>query len=123
MAAILILFEPGRFVVQPVAGEWYTPWIQMKENASGPSTSAKPRVNRLYAAIWRWHFYAAFLVVPFLVIQGITGSVYLFKPQLDPLGDPRQVGEHDQRLVERVGLGVRTGECRLAQVFEATKQD
>ncbi|MEL6815169.1 MAG: PepSY domain-containing protein [Cyanobacteria bacterium J06598_3] len=39
--------------------------------------------NRFYRTIWRWHFYAGLFVVPFMLILGMTGIVYLFKPQLD----------------------------------------
>ncbi len=37
----------------------------------------------LYQTIWRWHFYAGLLVLPFLVMMAITGGLYLFKPELD----------------------------------------
>ncbi|MDO9370502.1 MAG: PepSY domain-containing protein [Sphingopyxis sp.] len=42
-------------------------------------------INRipLYRTIWRWHFYAALLVIPFVLILSATGAAYLFKPQLD----------------------------------------
>ncbi|MBD0337424.1 MAG: PepSY domain-containing protein [Cyanobacteria bacterium Co-bin13] len=39
--------------------------------------------NRLYQAIWRWHFYAGLWVIPFMLILAVTGIIYLFKPQLD----------------------------------------
>ena len=39
--------------------------------------------NALYRTIWRWHFYAALYVVPFVVILSLTGAIYLFKPQID----------------------------------------
>ncbi len=39
--------------------------------------------NSLYRLIWRWHFYAAVFVIPFIMILSITGSIYLFKPQID----------------------------------------
>jgi uncharacterized iron-regulated membrane protein len=39
--------------------------------------------NRLYRAFWRWHFYAGLLVIPLMLVLAITGSIYLFKPQLD----------------------------------------
>jgi uncharacterized iron-regulated membrane protein len=39
--------------------------------------------NRFYRTVWRWHFYAGLFVVPFLLMLSITGSIYLFKPQLD----------------------------------------
>src|SRR5580704_2212497 len=39
----------------------------------------------LYRAVWRWHFIAGLLVLPFLVMMAITGGAYLFKPELDHL--------------------------------------
>ncbi len=38
----------------------------------------------LYRAIWRWHFYAGLLTLPFLVSLAVTGGIYLFE---DELGD------------------------------------
>jgi uncharacterized iron-regulated membrane protein len=37
----------------------------------------------LYRTIWRWHFYAGLFVLPFILILSVTGSIYLFKPQID----------------------------------------
>ena len=37
----------------------------------------------LYRVVWRWHFYAGLLVVPFILFLSVTGAIYLFKPQLD----------------------------------------
>src|SRR6188768_3638722 len=39
--------------------------------------------GRLYRTIWRWHFYAGLFVVPMVLVLALTGSIYLFKPQLD----------------------------------------
>lgn len=41
-----------------------------------------------YNLAWRWHFYAGLLVAPVLILLAITGIIYLFKPQLDPLMYP-----------------------------------
>lgn len=41
--------------------------------------------NRFYRTVWRWHFYAGFFVIPFMLVLAITGIIYLFKPQLDAL--------------------------------------
>jgi uncharacterized iron-regulated membrane protein len=41
--------------------------------------------NRFYRTVWRWHFYAGLFVIPVMLILAITGSIYLFKPQLDTL--------------------------------------
>ncbi len=37
--------------------------------------------NPLYRLFWRWHFFAALLVIPFVLWQGITGSLYLWSGQ------------------------------------------
>lgn len=39
--------------------------------------------KRFYNFIWRWHLYAGLIVSPFMIILAISGSIYLFKPQLD----------------------------------------
>jgi len=33
---------------------------------------------RLYRSVWRWHFYAGLVVVPFLIISALTGIVMLY---------------------------------------------
>ncbi len=50
-----------------------------------PSSDDKalPGKQQLYRAVWRWHFYAGLLFAPFILILAVTGSVYLFKPQLE----------------------------------------
>lgn len=37
----------------------------------------------LYRTVWRWHFYAGLFVVPMVLILALTGTAYLFKPQVD----------------------------------------
>jgi uncharacterized iron-regulated membrane protein len=39
----------------------------------------------IYQVVWRWHFIAGLLVLPFLVMMAITGGAYLFRPELDHL--------------------------------------
>lgn len=41
-----------------------------------------------FRAVWRWHFFASFLVVPVLLTLAVTGLVYLFRFQLEPLMHP-----------------------------------
>lgn len=45
---------------------------------------SQPKVS-FYNLAWRWHFYAGLFVAPFMVMLALTGTLYLFKPQLDPL--------------------------------------
>ncbi|MEE4454085.1 PepSY domain-containing protein [Novosphingobium resinovorum] len=42
-----------------------------------------PRTERWYRAVWRWHFYAGLLCVPFVLWLSVTGGLYLFKPQIE----------------------------------------
>jgi uncharacterized iron-regulated membrane protein len=39
--------------------------------------------------VWRWHFFAGLMVIPFAVILAVTGSIYLFKPQFDAAVEAR----------------------------------
>ena len=36
-----------------------------------------------YRAVWRWHFYAGLFCIPFVLWLATTGSIYLFKPQIE----------------------------------------
>lgn len=38
---------------------------------------------RLYRTLWRWHFYAGLCCIPFILLLAVTGTLYLFKPQID----------------------------------------
>ncbi|MDH4558834.1 PepSY domain-containing protein [Pseudomonas sp. BN417] len=53
-----------------------------------------------YNLAWRWHFYAGLFVIPFMIMLAVTGSIYLFKPQLDnlPYSDLMQVRPSTQAL-------------------------
>jgi uncharacterized iron-regulated membrane protein len=42
-----------------------------------------------YRTLWRWHFYAGLFVMPFLIVLAITGTLYCFQPQIEPLLYPR----------------------------------
>lgn len=50
---------------------------------SSPALIKARRTIFDYRAIWRWHFYAGLFCAPFVVILAITGSIYLFKPQVE----------------------------------------
>jgi len=39
----------------------------------------------LYRAVWRWHFYAGLLVLPFMITLAITGALYLFRDEIDAI--------------------------------------
>ncbi|HTO33885.1 MAG TPA: PepSY domain-containing protein [Pararhizobium sp.] len=50
-----------------------------RANADVPVRSS----SDLYRAVWRWHFYAGLLVLPFLISLALTGALYLFRDEID----------------------------------------
>lgn len=58
---------------------------------STSSSSDSTRPGRGYRTLWRWHFYAGLFVMPFLVILAITGTIYCFQPQIEPLLYPHRL--------------------------------
>lgn len=58
----------------------------MKYHEGGLTTESirqSPHHLSMYKTAWRWHFYIGVLLMPFLLILSITGSIYLFKPQIE----------------------------------------
>ena len=54
--------------------------------ALGPHRGTVPAesgAGKLYRAVWRWHFYAGLLVLPFLAWLAVTGGLYVFKAEID----------------------------------------
>ncbi|MDQ8028693.1 MAG: PepSY domain-containing protein, partial [Brevundimonas sp.] len=47
------------------------------------SDPVPPPLSGAYRAVWRWHFYAGVLVMPFLMLLALTGGLYLFKDEID----------------------------------------
>ncbi|MDR5858004.1 PepSY domain-containing protein [Halomonas eurihalina] len=41
------------------------------------------KTNDIYRAVWRWHFYAGLIAIPFLISLAVTGGLYLFKDEID----------------------------------------
>lgn len=48
---------------------------------SEPTATAKSWPD--YRAVWRWHFYAGLITLPFVIVLSISGAIYLFKPQIE----------------------------------------
>jgi uncharacterized iron-regulated membrane protein len=55
------------------------------------ATATAPKTGNGYRTLWRWHFYAALFVMPFLVVLAITGTLYCFQPQIEPLLYPHRM--------------------------------
>lgn len=78
-----------------------------------PSAHAAGR----YRTLWRWHFYAGLFVMPWLMVLAVTGTIYVFQPQIEPwLYHDRMVIEASgaprlpqQTLMERAGASLPPG--------------
>lgn len=67
-----------------------------------------PQVTSLWRAAWRWHFYAAFFVLPILFTLAVTGLVILVKPTIE------RVAYNDRLYVEQVDSAVPFAQQRDA---------
>lgn len=67
----------------------------------------------LYRTIWRWHFYAGLICLPFFVWLATTGGVYLFRDELS------LVFEKKILVVERTAAAPLRPETLLAQALAA----
>ncbi|MFP3567477.1 PepSY-associated TM helix domain-containing protein [Paraburkholderia sp. SIMBA_030] len=83
------------------------------QRTAAPASSA----NAGYRTLWRWHFYAALFVMPFLVILAITGTLYCFQPQIEPLLYPHRL------IVEPQATPMLTRDTLLAKARAAMPAD
>jgi uncharacterized iron-regulated membrane protein len=61
----------------------------------------KEKTKFLYSFMWRWHFYAGLIFSPLILLLALSGSVYLFKPQIENImyKDFYEVKESGERIV------------------------
>jgi uncharacterized iron-regulated membrane protein len=50
-------------------------------------TRAAPS-SALYRAVWRWHFIAGLIVLPFMILLAVTGGIYLYKDEVNAVFQP-----------------------------------
>ncbi|MBN4665186.1 PepSY domain-containing protein [Pandoraea nosoerga] len=76
-----------------------------------------------YRTLWRWHFYAGLFVMPWLMVLAVTGTLYVFQPQIEPwlYHDRMVVAASDaprlgaQTLMERAAASLPAG-ARISSV-------
>lgn len=51
--------------------------------AFGAVAALRASREAVYRAVWRWHFYAGLLCLPFLITLSATGALYLFKDEIN----------------------------------------
>jgi len=90
-------------------------------------TKAPDMMSGAYRAVWRWHFYAGVLVMPFLMLLTLTGGLYLFKDEIDhavyrsmiEVPASSQQADPDQWLA----AAARAGEGRAANILVPARAD
>ncbi len=50
---------------------------------TGAASAAPGPLSGIYRTVWRWHFYAGLICLPFLMLMALTGGIYLFKSEID----------------------------------------
>ncbi|WOB25483.1 MULTISPECIES: PepSY domain-containing protein [Xanthomonas] len=57
----------------------------MRTHTGTASVDILPRDGRwrFYRAVWRWHFYAGLLVLPFIIWLALTGAAFLYQDAID----------------------------------------
>jgi uncharacterized iron-regulated membrane protein len=59
--------------------------LPMTTAAAAEETGTRPLSSNIYRAVWRWHFYAGLLSLPFLLLLATTGGLYLLKDEINSL--------------------------------------
>ncbi|MBX9802831.1 MAG: PepSY domain-containing protein [Caulobacteraceae bacterium] len=86
------------------------------------SNPAPELLSGAFRAVWRWHFYAGLLVLPFLMLMALTGALYLFTDEIDGAVyrdlsrvEPRAVAASPDRWVAaaETGLGGKVSNVLL----------
>jgi uncharacterized iron-regulated membrane protein len=54
----------------------------MKTDSTVPVTSQNTALGLDYRTVWRWHFYAGLFCIPFVLWLSVTGTIFLFHPQI-----------------------------------------
>jgi uncharacterized iron-regulated membrane protein len=78
---------PSRFLSIRISED--TMSISTDYPTQSPATTSSDAAR--YRTLWRWHFYAAIFVMPLLVVLAITGTIYCFQPQIEPLLYPERL--------------------------------
>ncbi|WP_127754292.1 PepSY domain-containing protein [Devosia sp. 1566] len=108
--------------------------IMSSEGAQANSRAS----SRLYRAVWRWHFYAGLVVVPFFILLACTGMIMLYGNSVETMLGPRHLVEAPTAaapLVEqaataaasipggRITMFVQAPETNLANKFMVSAED
>ncbi|MCA3718056.1 MAG: PepSY domain-containing protein [Brevundimonas sp.] len=54
-----------------------------RTSEKGAASAAPGLLSGAYRTVWRMHFFAGLISLPFLMLMALTGAIYLFKPEID----------------------------------------
>ena len=69
-------------VAEPITANKPAPAAE--QVSTDPSTSG----TGLYRRIWRWHFYAGLITLPIILLASVTGALWVFHQELEPVFYP-----------------------------------
>jgi uncharacterized iron-regulated membrane protein len=73
-------------------------------------------VKNLYGRLWRWHFFAALIVIPFVLWQSVTGTLYLWSEWWMDQAHPEMRFVRGQQqplpLSEQIGAALQTAQAQ-----------
>lgn len=69
-----------------------------------------------YRTVWRWHFYAGLFCIPFVLWLATTGTIFLFKPQIENYLDR----PYDHLSIQQRASASQQAEAALAAVPGST---
>src|SRR6266436_8892492 len=79
--------RPAPLTAECVSGSRPHKSAQLMEDSTMSSANSisveEEQSRRVYRAVWRWHFYAGIFCIPLVIWLACTGSIYLFKPQIE----------------------------------------
>lgn len=79
-----------------------------------PSSPTRSPGITWFAGFWRWHFYGAVIVIPVLFVLAVSGTIYLFRAQVDALTHPGVLTVTVPDGAERESLATQEAAVRAA---------
>lgn len=73
--------KPGSRPTDSASADWMA-GVLMTASPTHHTLPLVPTASSQYARYWRWHFYAAWIAIPFIVWQSLTGVLYLWHQEL-----------------------------------------
>ena len=119
--SVSIVTEPQEFdLEQPSATDRDVAESPRKRRFANPSVQSA----KLHRKIWRWHFFAGIFAAPVLLVAAITGCLYAFRAEVEPIVYRERLvvtpaptaATYDQQLVAATGVVEPGMELQFASI-------